>query len=239
MAIWQNISETLISEIEAGVLQSGGRLPSDGELAVRFGVHRHTVRRALGDLQARGLVRTERGRGTFVVEDAIDYRLGEQTRFEENLLENTRIPRRRLLAVAEYPAPDEIAGRLSVRAGEDLFVATLLGEADDLPVHLFRAYFSKAAYPDVPRVFAETTRAGFSHLSLVEILEQAGIPYFRRKHVRVRCRLPDMDEARQLKMSPREPVFETSILNVDRQERPVFFGETCMCGSRIEFVMDF
>ncbi|MER6098632.1 GntR family transcriptional regulator [Streptomyces sp. NPDC001728] len=41
--------------------------PSDRELAERFGVARMTARRAVGELRERELVRTEWGRGTFVV----------------------------------------------------------------------------------------------------------------------------------------------------------------------------
>ncbi len=46
-------------------------------------VNRHTVRRAMAELAVRGLVRTERGSGTFVKTDKLDYRIGRRTRFSE------------------------------------------------------------------------------------------------------------------------------------------------------------
>lgn len=238
MAIWQHISDTLIGEIESGVLDAGGRLPGDAELAVRFGVHRHTVRRALADLQGRGLVRSERGRGTFVVEDAIAYRWGTHTRFEENLLENMRIPSRRLLSIAKFGAPGELAQLLQIKPGRPIVMATLLGEADSIPVHLFRPYFSVDRFPGIKEVLEEAPVDQASNVSLASILARVGVNEFKRRNARLRCRLPSAEEARHLKMSPRDPVFETEILNVDGTGIPVFFGRTCICGGRIEFVFD-
>jgi DNA-binding FadR family transcriptional regulator len=45
---------------------AGCRLPTERELAGRFGVPRNAVRRALADLEAQGCIRREVGRGTFV-----------------------------------------------------------------------------------------------------------------------------------------------------------------------------
>jgi DNA-binding FadR family transcriptional regulator len=52
--------------ILGGHLAVGDRLPSERQLAARFGVSRPTVREALGVLEARGLVVTRKGSGTFV-----------------------------------------------------------------------------------------------------------------------------------------------------------------------------
>ena len=239
MAVWQSISDTLIDEIEKGVLTAGGRLPADADLAIRFGVNRHTVRRALSHLQAQGLVRSERGRGTFVVEDAIAYRFGAQTRFEENLRANMRIPSRRLLSFAEYGAPEAVARQLRIKPGDPVLMATLLGEADGIPVHLFRAYFSCRRFPGIGDVFKSLPVARSSNVSLADLLAKVGVKSFRRKAARLRCRLPDTEEARHLGMSRSDPILDTEILNVDEKNRPVFFGVTCYCGSRIEFVFDY
>jgi GntR family transcriptional regulator of arabinose operon len=43
----------------------GGKLPSEYEIMEKFKISRHTVRQAIGDLTAEGLVRKEQGKGTF------------------------------------------------------------------------------------------------------------------------------------------------------------------------------
>ncbi|WP_246561693.1 GntR family transcriptional regulator [Streptomyces roseirectus] len=56
-----------MAEIRNGTYGPGERIPSDAELCERFGVARMTARRAVGVLRERGLVRTEWGKGTFVI----------------------------------------------------------------------------------------------------------------------------------------------------------------------------
>jgi GntR family transcriptional regulator, transcriptional repressor for pyruvate dehydrogenase complex len=56
----------LLAMIESGVLKVNGRLPSEAELAQRFGVSRPVIREALRGLQVLGFTESRTGRGTFV-----------------------------------------------------------------------------------------------------------------------------------------------------------------------------
>lgn len=60
------VAETLRDEIASGVFPVGGRLPTQLELAARFGVARGTVQRALRELVDLGLVWSRQGSGTTV-----------------------------------------------------------------------------------------------------------------------------------------------------------------------------
>jgi GntR family transcriptional regulator of arabinose operon len=58
--------KTLVLEmIHREGLQSGARLPTEGELSERFNVSRNTVRQAIGELVVDGIVTRHQGRGTF------------------------------------------------------------------------------------------------------------------------------------------------------------------------------
>ena len=74
VSVWKQIADTLGSEIRDRAFSSTGRLPSENELATRFGVNRHTLRQAVGALQLDGLVRIEPGRGTFVQHELLTTR---------------------------------------------------------------------------------------------------------------------------------------------------------------------
>ena len=63
---YKDIVDELRASILDGRLEAGERLPSENELAERYGTSRPTVRRALALLKAEGLVVTEQGRGVFV-----------------------------------------------------------------------------------------------------------------------------------------------------------------------------
>lgn len=62
--IWVQVAADLRARITEGHLT--GRLPGESTLADDYGVARNTVRKAIADLAARGLVRVVQGRGTFV-----------------------------------------------------------------------------------------------------------------------------------------------------------------------------
>jgi DNA-binding FadR family transcriptional regulator len=72
----EQVAQRLTDGIVLGVLSAGERLPSEPELARRFGVALITVREGLGILREAGLVETRRGRegGSFVVADDADHR---------------------------------------------------------------------------------------------------------------------------------------------------------------------
>jgi GntR family transcriptional regulator len=60
------LAELLEEEIVAGRWEPGLRVPSENELGSRYGLSRTTIRQALARLEQEGLVRREKGRGTFV-----------------------------------------------------------------------------------------------------------------------------------------------------------------------------
>ncbi|MEY4844245.1 MAG: hypothetical protein RL312_526, partial [Pseudomonadota bacterium] len=90
VALWRQIALALEADIAGGKRQPGERLPTEAVLTERFAVNRHTVRRALEELEARGIIRVEQGRGAFVAEDVLDYPLGPRTRFSETIRRQNR-----------------------------------------------------------------------------------------------------------------------------------------------------
>ncbi|UOM35330.1 GntR family transcriptional regulator [Acuticoccus sp. I52.16.1] len=63
------LTRTLRDEIEAGRWPVGGRFPTEADLQARFGVGRHTVRRALKALAEQGLISRRPKTGSVVTSD--------------------------------------------------------------------------------------------------------------------------------------------------------------------------
>jgi GntR family transcriptional repressor for pyruvate dehydrogenase complex len=63
----QSVARKLQAMILEGELKPGEKIPSQRELSERFGISRASLREALLTLETIGLVKTEAGRGTFVV----------------------------------------------------------------------------------------------------------------------------------------------------------------------------
>ena len=236
--LWRQIGETLAREIERGELPPGGRLPASSDLATRFGVNRHTVLRAIAHLQSEGLLRVERGRGTYVVERPLGYRLDAHRRFEQNLLQSNTIPTRRLIAVAELAAPKEIATPLAINAGAPVALVTLLGEGDGAPVNLNSSYFPVERMPGVAAAFRRFGHGPTDKLVFSDILADFGFGDFRRRTIRTRARPPTAEEARHLQMPMTGPILETEVTSVAPDETPVIHAYTRFCAARVELVME-
>src|SRR3546814_709974 len=102
----------MADESRTGQWDEGARLPTEAELASRIRVNRHTLRRAIGGLVDRGLVRVEQGRGIFVRENVLEYLVGRRTRFTENVRRVNRSPGGRAVRLERAKAGREIAEAL-------------------------------------------------------------------------------------------------------------------------------
>ena len=73
---YKRVYETLKKEILSGKYSSGKSFPSSTALARRFEIARFTIRQALDILAKEGLIRSQRGRGTFVTKLATMRKIG-------------------------------------------------------------------------------------------------------------------------------------------------------------------
>ena len=69
--IWVQLHEQLRQRIATGAYPRGSRMPSVRELAAEAGVNPNTLQRALAQLEADGLVSTNRTAGRTVTEDGV------------------------------------------------------------------------------------------------------------------------------------------------------------------------
>ncbi len=63
---YQVVAEELLKMIENGLLKPGDRIPTIDSLAEQYGVGKSTIREALSQLKARGLIEARQGEGTYV-----------------------------------------------------------------------------------------------------------------------------------------------------------------------------
>ncbi|MGC1965056.1 MAG: FadR/GntR family transcriptional regulator [Candidatus Acidiferrales bacterium] len=106
--LYEQIVQQIEDSILNGTLKSGDQLPSERELALKFGVSRTAVREAVKALHEKGLVEAYSGRGTFItngtseaVRQSINLMLRiDQTDGSENLAEVRQILEPEIAAIA-------------------------------------------------------------------------------------------------------------------------------------------
>jgi GntR family transcriptional regulator, phosphonate transport system regulatory protein len=229
-SVWSSIETALADEIASGQLLPGSKLDGEFQLAARFGVNRHTVRQAIGQLAAKGLVHVRHGLGTFVADVAVDYVLGRRTRFTENLTAAGFRGAHRFLESATIKASEAVATGLAIHTGTQVHLVVALGEANGRPITLAEHYFPARRFKDLPTRFVELG-------SVSSVLATYGVNDFTRSRSVVSARLPGRKVADLLRQSARRPVLFVEAINIDLDGTPVEFGRTWFAGDLVQLII--
>lgn len=230
VAVWRQIADTLSAEIRNRSFIGTGKLPSETELANRFGVNRHTLRQAVGALQTEGLLRIEKGRGMFVQHELLHYALSRRTRFSENLQRQGLLPGKLMLTACDMGASERVARELRLAKGDRVLMVETLNEANEQPVSLATAYYPAARFDGLLQLLQDG--AGTS-----EILARFGVGDYLRAQSRITTQMPSEETARLLKQPATRPLLCVECLDVDMQGVPIKYGETVFCGDRVQLVV--
>lgn len=224
--IWKSIADTLTHEIGSRHYSPGDKLPTEAQLATRFGVNRHTVRNALANMAEDGLVFARRGAGVFVRQSPTDYPIGKRVRFHKNLSAAGRIPGRHSLRLETRASSDREAKMLNIPTGAGVHVYEGLSLADQHPVALFRSLFPADRLPDLPAALAKDS-------SVTRSLQECGISDYTRASTRVRAEPATATQALHLQITEGAPLLRTDAINIDNTGQPIELGRTWFAGDRV------
>jgi GntR family phosphonate transport system transcriptional regulator len=230
-ALWKTIAETLRREIGGGAYAPGDRLPTEAALSARFGVNRHTVRRAMAALAEEALVDPRRGAGVFVAARPAEYPLGRRVRYHQSIRAAGRTPEKRVLALetrAGTPAETEALG---LGPGEAVLVYEGLSLVDGQAVALFRSVFSEARLPGLADALGRDA-------SVTRALEACGVADYMRASTRLTAKRAGPVQAHHLRIAEGAPILRTVSVNVDPGGVPVEYGRTWFAGDRVTLTVE-
>ncbi len=231
LSIWKQIEKLLLSDIADGAFAPGDKMPTEMELVRRFGVNRHTVRRAMAALVDANVVRVEQGRGAFVQEQILDYPLGSKTRFSQIVSGRHRLPDKRLISSEILKANANIAQFLDVKPGTRVIELFSVSEADGIPLAVATSYLPVARFEGIVEIFTQTK-------SLTEAFKHFGIDDYSRKTTRISAQLPSSRVASLLKQAKNRPVISTESVDVDASGVPIEYGITAFSSDRVQLIVE-
>jgi GntR family transcriptional regulator len=106
----------LSAALDAGEWRPGDRMPTERELAERYGCSLITVRHALGELVREGRIERTRGRGTFVLQPRIDRDIAGAMSFTEEMQRRGLDPATRVVTARIETAGEAVAAALGLPA---------------------------------------------------------------------------------------------------------------------------
>ncbi|MCP4167920.1 MAG: GntR family transcriptional regulator [Chloroflexi bacterium] len=226
--IYHQIKQNLRELIENEVLPAGQLLPSERDLGEYYGVNRLTVRQAVTELVSEGILRRQRGVGTFVATPKLTQIMGRVTGFSERIREVGRKPSSRVISLEVVPAPTVVARSLKQEPATLVYKLVRLRCADDEPVMLETAYLPQARFPNLKQV-------DFSEESLYQVLAQ-----------KFNCRIVEADETLEpvimtdyeVEMLEAEPVTPGLLIETvayNQNGVAVEFGKSVVRGDKSRF----
>lgn len=215
------VYDQLYDLIQSGDLRPGSKLPTEHELAERFGVNRLTVRQAMAELARGGLVSPRQGVGTFVARRLTPFDV--EIKATDWAVEHERSARaaeargreitETLLDVAAVEAPSFVAEHLG--RGSMLWLESLI-RFDDQPA-IRTQYWTRSN--DSPRIVRERAETGLTVPVISEIVGQ-DMFYAWRSFDAVAATRRD---AALLDVQTGAPLLRRCGLNTDRTGRPLLY----------------
>jgi len=213
--LYVQIRKALREDILNEILTPGQKIPSEDELAVRFGVSRMTVRQGISDLIDEGLLYRRHGVGTFVTQPHVERDHSRLTNFFESARAEGIQVNVHLLAADILPAKPKVARALCLAEGDLVVQVKTLRFADGLPITVHDAHVPYKLFPQLLQEDLET-------LHLWEIFDSYG-HRVKRAVQRLEAREAEEEIANLLEMDEGAPILY--------KERTVFQED----GTPVEF----
>lgn len=221
----------LQAALDAAEWRAGDRLPTERDLAVRYGCSLITIRRALSELVRDGRLERTRGRGTFVLAPRIDVDFAGDMSFTEEMQTRGLDPQTRLIASRPEAAVQSVATALGLELGSPTLYLERLRLADGEPLLLEQVHLPAERFPGL---LATDLEAG----SLYELLtERYGVRVARAREalepVLLRAR-----EARLLGRRAGSPALLIEGIASTADGTPIEIGRTFVRGDRTRYYVE-
>lgn len=202
------------------------------QLADRFEIGRHPVRRALEALAREGKISIEQGRGTFVADTPrLTCQIGKRTRLRRNLIPQGVDVTSELICAQKIAAPDHVAKALPLTKGAQVTESQRITLANDLPVAFGRVYHCAERFPD----FAERRDVLGS---TTEAYRSFGINDYVRQHTSFYSRVAESDEAKTLKQHADVPIIVVTAVDAMPNGTPISTSRVIWSAARVTFTME-
>ncbi len=196
--LYVQIRKSLRDDIVNKILAPGEKIPSEDELAARFGVSRMTVRQGISDLIDEGLLYRRHGVGTFVANPHLERDHTRLTSFIDSAREEGLDASIRLLIADILPAKLKVARSLSIEEGDLVIHVKTLRSVDQIPITIHDSYVPYMLFPQLLQEDLEANQVW-------TILESYG-HRVKRAIQRVQAREADEEIAALLEMDEGAPI---------------------------------
>ena len=222
--IYIQIAQAIIQNIHEGSLSYGQQLPSERELAERYNVSRLTARQAIDELVQRGIAYRMQGKGTFLARPKIREASGLLS-YSDELRQRGLEPTSKVIVQQIITASDDVATKLQLPNGADVFQLNRVRLANGQPVAVEYAYINLNLLPDIHQ-------EDFENLSLFEVMRHHYGVYPVWAEAEIEARLVSKQEAQWLDMQLKQAVLVAHRVTYTEEFHPIEVVDSIYPGDR-------
>lgn len=225
--LFSQIRDLLRTRILEGSLSEGEKLPSEGSMEKQFGVSRITVRQALAQLHAEGLIEKINGKGSFVKRVAPAPVAGTFSGYYEVMRHRGYRVIGTVSPVKHLPAPESVAAALRIPPQSPIASVTITRMIDDEP-NAYQTCYASAG------LITELTGQDLSTNDLSTVLMRLGYQIIC-SDIECSAVAADAASAKRLGVSRGSPLLRLRVVTRDQQDVPLMYNEFFARGDRYSY----
>lgn len=222
--LYVQLMDTIEEKIATGEFKPGERLPSEMEMAKKYGVSIITVRNAVKGLVEKGLVDRKQGKGTFVAKPKYMRNMRKLQSFSDMCEQMGVVPGGQMLENRLVEANEKIASRLNINKGDQVVFISRIRYADNEPVAIENNYF--------PIKYSFLLGETFDNCSLFKFIAEHTDNVLTASEKRIELCRATAKEAQLLNMSRGDFLLCVKSTAFDKMNEPMYVGTQIINGER-------
>lgn len=228
VAMYKQLTNIIMSQIESGLLRPGDKIPSESELLKKYGVSRITVRAAITELVDDGILVRSQGKGTFVASPKTEYQAYDHIGFTRSCLLAGKTPSTKLLKSELVYPPMSVKKFLNLEEDEKVIMTERLHSIDGEPISIETNHY--------PMSFSFLLNENLER-SLFELLQEKYHISVAHSERTLEVCFPNAYEAKILNIKPTTPLLLFKDKQTDSEEKPLFTSKQVYCTENLKFYL--
>lgn len=228
--LYATVRQRLLDDIAQGVYQAGQQIPTESELCTQYNVSRITIRKAISDLVADGVLIRWQGKGTFVQSQKVENALLTVSGFTDFGVSQGKATKEKVIEQERVSAAP-FCEKLNIPGNSEVFHLCRVMYLDKEPLFIDSSWIPLSRYPDFDEIYVE----GSSTYQLFQERFDTRVVSDKKTIDIFAATRP---QAKWLKCELGEPLFRISKIAFDQNDKPVHVSELFCRANRITLTID-
>ncbi|VYU02852.1 transcriptional regulator PhoB [Metakosakonia massiliensis] len=228
--LYATVRQRLLDDIAQGIYKAGQQIPTESELCAQYNVSRITIRKAISDLVADGVLIRWQGKGTFVQSQKVENALLTVSGFTDFGVSQGKPTKEKVIEQARISAAP-FCEKLNIPGNSEVFHLSRVMYLDKEPLFIDSSWIPLSRYPQFDEHYTEgasTYQLFQKHFDTRVVSDKKTIDIFAATRSQVQW----------LKCELGEPLFRISKIAFDQHNKPVHVSELFCRANRITLTID-